>query len=258
MFVNTKQGPRPDLLIVGRGGGSLEDLWCFNEEIVVRAVAKSEIPVISAVGHETDTTLIDYVADIRAPTPTAAAEFAVPELKILLEKITNSEEKLNRSVYLKLEHQMKDLAHIKKSMENVKYVLAEYFQRFDIIIIRFPNILKNYLQKKRGQLLEMKTAFFDIGFVEKDLQIKERLVKDLGKLLDQQIYSFFENSKNMLLSNSRLHDSLSYKRTLARGYTLVRDKELKLVRTKDDAAKENYLTIEFDKGFIEVEVKEVK
>ena len=83
-------------------------------------------------------------------------------------------------------------------------------------------------------------------------------MKDLGKLLEQQIYSLFENSKNMLLSNSRLHDSLSYKRTLARGYTLVRDKELKLVRTKDDAAKENYLTIEFDKGFIEVEVKEVK
>ena len=89
---------RPDLLIVARGGGSLEDLWGFNEEIVIRAVANSKIPIISAIGHETDTTLIDYVSDKRAPTPTAAAEMAVPEKKQLSEQIKNLCLRLDRSI----------------------------------------------------------------------------------------------------------------------------------------------------------------
>ena len=258
LLLKSSKSPRPDLLIVGRGGGSLEDLWCFNEEIVVRAVAQSDIPIISAVGHETDTTLIDYVADVRAPTPTAAAEIAVPELKNLLSKIDDFGGRLKRPVFLRLENIRKNMTHVKKSMENVKYILSEYIQRFDILIVRFPNILRIYLQKKKEQLFQMRVAVLDLDFVKRDLKTKHRLLKDLGKVLNQRIEAVHKSKNNMLFSHSRLHDSLSYKRTLSRGYAIVRDKNMKLVRNKDGAVKEKHLHIEFDEGFIAVEVKETE
>ena len=118
-FEFQKQDKRPDLLIVARGGGSLEDLWGFNEEIVIRAVANSKIPIISAIGHETDTTLIDYVADKRAPTPTAAAEMAVPEKKQLSEQIKNLCLRLDRSIDTKIEWEKQKLSSFAKSINNI-------------------------------------------------------------------------------------------------------------------------------------------
>ena len=256
LLAGTKTCPKPDVLIVGRGGGSLEDLWCFNEEVVVRAVANSEIPIISAVGHETDTNLIDYVADVRAPTPTAAAEYAVPEIKKLLEKIDDFGTRLLRPVLLKLEQEKRSMFHIKKSMENVKYILAGYVQRFDILVIRFPNILENYLQKKREKLLQIKTSVLDRDFIEKDIQIKSRLVYDLGKALNRHVTNAYLNKKSILFSHSRLHNSLNYKRTLSRGYAIVRDKDMRLVRDKAQATKEKDLRVEFEDGFVAVKVQD--
>ena len=117
-FEFQKQDKRPDLLIVARGGGSLEDLWGFNEEIVIRAVANSKIPIISAIGHETDTTLIDYVADKRAPTPTAAAEMAVPEKIQLSEQIKNLCLRLDRYIDTKIEWEKQKLSSFVKSINN--------------------------------------------------------------------------------------------------------------------------------------------
>src|SRR5207237_1840534 len=104
--------PAPDVLIVGRGGGSLEDLWCFNEEAVARAIAGSKIPVISAVGHEVDVTIADFVADLRAPTPSAAAELVVREKQTIVETIADLHHRLRRAVGRRLEHERHRMASV--------------------------------------------------------------------------------------------------------------------------------------------------
>lgn len=135
---------RPDVLIVARGGGSFEDLWCFNEEIVVRAVAASDIPIISAVGHETDTTLIDYAADLRAPTPTGAAEKAVPvrsELILTLDQLKNRNlEALFRFIN---EKKLK-LDALSKSMPRLNEIINLFFEKLDDKTERLVNAVKTY------------------------------------------------------------------------------------------------------------------
>lgn len=122
---------RPDVLIVARGGGSLEDLWAFNEEIVVRAAANSIIPLISAIGHETDTTLIDYAADLRAPTPTGAAEFAVPVLAELIAYIDDRARRHNDVMRQILEHRTLQLTSLERGLINPQRLIEENMQRLD-------------------------------------------------------------------------------------------------------------------------------
>ena len=246
---------KPDLLIVARGGGSLEDLWSFNEEIVIRAVANSKIPIISAIGHETDTTLIDYVADKRAPTPTAAAEMSVPEKKQLLEKINNLHLRLGLSVKLEIDKEKSKISSIEKSMNNVTYILSYFNQRYDILMIKFPSILTSYLQKKRENLLRLNLSTVDKKNFLKDISARRIYLDKINKSIKQFVINNFDKKNTQLVNLFKIHKSLSYRRTLARGYSIIRDNKKNLITNKNSALEAKELKIEFNEDILDVEVK---
>ncbi|MCK0148987.1 exodeoxyribonuclease VII large subunit [Marivita sp. S6314] len=146
--------PRPDLLIVARGGGSIEDLWGFNEEIVARAVSASDIPLISAVGHETDTTLIDFVSDQRAPTPTAAAEIAVPVRLELLAWVNDQEARMSRAMLQRMQTRDQRLRDLSRALPRPETLLAGPTQRLDLMVDRLPRALTRSVDLRRGRLIE--------------------------------------------------------------------------------------------------------
>ncbi len=146
--------PRPDVLIVARGGGSLEDLWAFNEEIVVRAAAASQIPLISAVGHETDTTLIDHASDRRAPTPTAAAEMAVPVREDLLDRIAGLERRHRQGSRRLMDERRTALTAAARALPDLNAILGLRQQRFDELSERLPRALVANTQAHRHRLAD--------------------------------------------------------------------------------------------------------
>ncbi|MFQ1699739.1 exodeoxyribonuclease VII large subunit [Loktanella agnita] len=172
--------PRPDLLIVARGGGSLEDLWGFNEEIVARAAAASDIPLISAVGHETDTTLIDYVADRRAPTPTAAAELAVPVRLELLGWVDQQGMRLSRALLSGIQQRQQRLRDLGRALPQPDALVEGPRQRLDYLADRLPNALRAAAAKKR---LQMSEAALRPGILTRHMADDRRRLDDTAKRL---------------------------------------------------------------------------
>lgn len=167
--------PRPDVLIVARGGGSLEDLWCFNEEIVARAAAASIIPLISAVGHETDTTLIDYVADRRAPTPTAAAEIAVPVRSELLAEVLNKQRRLMGSLTRASEARRAALHSAARGLGRPEDIIGPWAQRFDRAAALLPARMRACVDGAAHRLLGATARFgrpmLAAGFAERQARL---------------------------------------------------------------------------------------
>ena len=188
--------PRPDLIIVARGGGSIEDLWGFNEEIVVRAAAASRIPLISAVGHETDTTLIDFAADIRAPTPTAAAELAVPVRLDLVAHLDGLGARLTRALTQGVSLRGQRLRDLARAMPRAEVLTDQARQRLDFMGERLPLALRSATSKKRVHLADLalrpgvlrRVLAADqrrlIGAADRLTPALERLVRSQRQVLD--------------------------------------------------------------------------
>ena len=173
---------RPDVLIVARGGGSLEDLWAFNEEEVVRAAAESDIPLISAVGHETDTTLIDYASDLRTPTPTAAAEKAVPVRVDLLAGVHDLARRRLQAMSRSMEERQTHLRGLVRGLPSLNDILGMRQQRFDDIAERLPRALMANTQAHRQRLAD-KGAGLRPALLQSRLQQMVGMVDGLGQRL---------------------------------------------------------------------------
>jgi exodeoxyribonuclease VII large subunit len=165
-----------DLLIVCRGGGSIEDLWCFNEEIVARAIFNSKIPIISAVGHESDTTIADFVADRRAPTPTAAAELAVPNVFEIRNQLISNEIRLNKTILNQIEYLENNLNRIKENhlIVNPIKLYETKTEKLDILWERLNRAMKNYMKtevKNLSSLNEKLILLNPLGTIERGYSV---------------------------------------------------------------------------------------
>jgi exodeoxyribonuclease VII large subunit len=222
-----QDGPatRPDLVIVARGGGSIEDLWAFNDEAVVRAVADCTIPIISAVGHETDTTLCDFAADLRAPTPTAAAEVAVPVRSDLLQRVGQFGLRMSNTVRKRVDLAAERLEAQRRLMPKLSDLAAPHQQRTDDLAERLRQSLRTRVGKA------------EIAYSAPAMMLHLRL-------LNRRV----EQWQQRLDALTRLAGSLHPEAPLKRGFARVTDADGKTIMTRDAAVKAGEVTLRFVDG----------
>jgi len=239
--------PRPDLIIVARGGGSLEDLWSFNEEIVVRAAADSMIPLISAVGHETDVTLIDFAADKRAPTPTAAAEMAVPVRSELIGELISKARRALASWQRGQEHRRTELRAAARALPALDELLAVPRQRLDACAERLPRALIANAQSHHRRLTSV-AARLSPRLLKQRLARSSEIIVALGQRSKRARENYLQRRADRLRSAGQLLAAFSYRGVLARGFALVRDDAGQPLRSAAAVAGGMRLAIEFADG----------
>lgn len=214
--------PRPDTLIIARGGGSLEDLWAFNEEIVVRAAARSKIPLISAIGHETDTTLIDYAADLRAPTPTGAAELCVPVLSDLWRYLQDRTKRLTDTAYTYLGTHGLRLKVLERSLPSPLRLLEDKRLRLDDWQDRLIRALLNSHAQAQERLVHLRIRLRAPTDLIQNLQLQK---ESQARLLSMSFVRFLEDQSNKFNELSLRLEQASFHKILDRGFALVTDEE---------------------------------
>lgn len=233
---------KPDLLIIARGGGSLEDLMAFNEETVVRAAANSTIPIISAIGHETDTALLDFAADLRAPTPTGAAEKAVPVRAQLHAQILEDEQRLLSSVNRILTQSRHRLDAQSAGLGDPARLMEIKSQSLDHIANRLSNIFTHYLAGKRETLMINAAK---LPPPQSAIKSAEQSLKRWSEQLHTTGRSFTKDKSKTLDHMEKMLNAYSFKKTLERGFALIRTQDGAPVTTAAQAKSHTALSIEF-------------
>lgn len=240
-----------DLLIVGRGGGSLEDLWCFNEEAVAHAIFNSQLPIISAVGHEIDVTIADFVADMRAPTPSAAAELVSQDQSHLQQQLDNLSRRLQQSLQNKIAKEKHQLRYLQQGLmaQHPQNKLQQQSQRLDELSLRLGQSIRKNIQQQRFSLtqlnarLQAKSPAYKLSMMQQQQQnLEQRLRTAMIRRMQQE--------QDKLGNLAQQLQTVSPLATLSRGYSITQDEKGKVITSKEQVSPGMKLTTTLSDGEI--------
>ena len=246
-----------DVLIVGRGGGSLEDLWPFNEEIVARAIFASKIPIISAVGHEVDVSISDFVADLRAPTPSAAAELVSPDRFEWLGRFEQIERSLIRIIQNAVNQQRFQLLQLVKRLRHPKDKLQENMQRLDMASMRLTNIMEKRITQL-NQRLNSAQHELQQHKPDKQLTLLQQQTKELSARLNQAMKHQIADLKNQLARQAEVLNAVSPLSTLNRGYAIVSHTDGQIITNSEQAKVGDTINAQLHEGQLVCQVLETE
>jgi len=251
--------PNVDVVIVARGGGSLEDLWAFNEEVVARAIAASGIPVISAVGHETDFTMADFVADLRAPTPSAAAELVVHRKQDFLTELENRARRMTQIIRLQLSEARQRLTELRMhhAFQTLATRLAERAQRVDDAVASLERSMRSLLNRARQEWLRASAGVVRYDF-RRLLGLKRAALDDRLGRFDAALRRFLTERHNRLAQVEAILKERSPLTILQRGYSITRDAAGKIVRDVEAVVLGSDISVRLARGELRAIVRDKK
>ncbi|MFT0212501.1 exodeoxyribonuclease VII large subunit [Pseudomonas sp. F1_0610] len=242
-----------DALILARGGGSLEDLWCFNEEAIARAIFACKTPIVSAIGHETDVSISDFVADVRAPTPSAAAELLAPDMSHLARQLEMLQSRLERCTRRWLFNQQQRLDYLRSRLRHPKERLDQQAQRLDDLELRLKRSMQQHLQHNKHSLAHLNSQL-QAYHPKRLLPAYHANVQQLDQRLNSALSRVIAHKQQMLAAKVQTLQAFSPLNTLSRGYSILLDAQGKSVQDAHTVTVGQRLTAHLAKGSIAVEV----
>ena len=246
-----------DLVLICRGGGSIEDLWCFNNENLAREIASFPIPTISGIGHEIDFTICDFVADMRAPTPTASAEIATEFNFQAKDKIINFYIDLQRTITNSILNKIQKIEHLKKNIRSPLMILREQNQKIDSYEMQLKQNIKMLLAENKQALSLLRSRFKERS-PNKYIQQLNTKIDNIKNLIKKEIKSSINRNTFLIQEYEKNLEILNPLSILERGYSIIQNKSGESIKSNQDVNVGETLTARLNKGFIDVEVKNKK